>query len=224
MKIAIDGPVGAGKTTVARLLAQKLHMTYIDTGAMYRAVALAVARRGLDCRDEAAVRGVLGGMSIEVSHDAASGAQLISLNGADVSEAIRSPEISIGASEVSKFRDVRQKLVELQRAIAAGADVVMDGRDIGTHVFPDADLKFFLTASAEMRARRRHSELLAKGGGVSYEDCLKDLKYRDENDSGRELAPLKAADDAIVLDTGAMSAAEVADRLYGCVAAKAREA
>jgi cytidylate kinase len=222
VKIAIDGPVGAGKTTVARMLAKKLNMTYIDTGAMYRAVALAVAGRGLDCRDEAAVRGVLGGISLEVSHDAATGAQLIRLDGADVSEAIRAPEISIGASEVSKFRDVRLRMVELQRAIARGSDVVMDGRDIGTYVFPDADIKFFLTASAEMRAARRHAELLAKGAGVSYEECLKDLKYRDENDSKRELAPLRAADDAIVVDTGGMSADEVAGALCGHVA-KARE-
>jgi cytidylate kinase len=214
VKIAIDGPGGAGKSTVAKLLAKKMGMTYIDTGAMYRAVALAVIRRGLDFRDEASVVGALDGVRLSISHDAASGAQRVWLNGDDVTGAIRTPEVSIGASEVSKFRDVRLKMVGQQRAIAENADVVMDGRDIGTVVFPDADVKFYLTATEETRARRRYLELSQKGSRASYEECLRDLAYRDENDSKREFAPLKPADDAIEVDTGELSAAEVADALY----------
>ncbi|MDR3120741.1 MAG: (d)CMP kinase [Clostridiales bacterium] len=209
MKIAIDGPGGAGKSTVAKRLADELGMTYIDTGAMYRAVALAVHRRGLSTGDADAVRGLLGFIRLGIAHEAATGRQLIYLNGEDVSDAIRTPQISLGASDVSKIPEVRLAMVELQRGIASGADVVMDGRDIGTFVFPDASRKYFLTASPETRARRRFLELTAKGQSVTFEQCLSELLVRDENDSNRAFAPLKAADDALLVETDDMTEDEV---------------
>ena len=220
MRIAIDGPSGAGKSTAARLLAQRLHATYIDTGAMYRAVALAVMRAGGRADDEAAAGEAVARAEITLAHDAVTGAQRIFLDGEDVSEAIRAHEMSAGASDVSKHAAVRRRMVELQRQAALGADVVMDGRDIGTVVFPDAEHKFYLTAPPEVRARRRHAELAAKGGGVSFEDCLRDLVARDENDSTRALAPLRPAEDAAVIDTGEMTADQVADELCARVAAR----
>ena len=213
MKIAIDGPSGAGKSTVAKLLAKNLGMTYIDTGAMYRAVALGVLSRGIKTGDAEAVIGELERLSINIEHDGVSGDQHIFLNGEDVTDRIRSPRISMGASDVSRVPEVRLRLVELQRKIAAGRDVIMDGRDIGTYVFPDADIKYFLTASAGERARRRYLELRAKGECVAYRDCLYDLIIRDENDKNRSFAPLAAANDAILVYSDGMTALEVADYL-----------
>ena len=209
MKIAIDGPGAAGKSTVAKLLAHNLGMTYIDTGAMYRAIALGITALGIFPGDAEAVGAALDGLSVGVAHDGASGEQLVYLNGEDVTGRIRTPEMSKCASDVSKLPSVRLRLVDLQREIAEGRDVIMDGRDIGTYVFPDADRKYFLTASPGARARRRYLELRAKGGCAAYGDVLRDLVSRDANDSGREMAPLTIAPDAVLVETDDMTALEV---------------
>jgi cytidylate kinase len=211
LRIAIDGPGGAGKSTAARNLAKELKIAYIDTGAMYRAVALKVLRAGKrpDCENE--VRDALEDLDLKIMHKGES--QHVYVDGEDVTDMIRTPEIAKGASDVSAFRDVRIRLVEMQREIASGIDVVMDGRDIGTYVFPDAELKIYLTASEEERARRRFEELRASDTGLTFEKCLADLRYRDENDSKREFAPLKKADDAILLDSTNMMPDEVLQRI-----------
>jgi len=209
--IAIDGPGSAGKSTVARMLAGDLGFLYIDTGAMYRAVALAVIRRGIGTDDEGAVAAALDQIAVSIDHDPATGEQIVYLGVEDVSALIRSPEMSIGASDVSRIPAVRLRLVDLQRKIAEGRDVILDGRDIGTFVFPNAEKKFFLTASAETRAERRWLELRAKGEDVSYDECLRDLNYRDHNDSARAFAPLAMAEDALCVKTDGMTAREAAD-------------
>jgi cytidylate kinase len=188
-------------------------MTYIDTGAMYRAVALGVIKRGIRADAEEAIKAELNSMTVSVEHDATSGEQIIYLNGEDVTSKIRTPEISIGASDVSRIPEVRLRMVELQRKIAEDRDVIMDGRDIGTYVFPNANKKYYLTAASDERARRRYAELKTKGGCVTYEECLADLRYRDENDSNRDFAPLAMADDAIYVETDNMTAQQVADFL-----------
>lgn len=212
MQVAIDGPSGAGKSTLAKALAKELRFTYIDTGAMYRAVGLFVLRQGISTKDAAAIEGVLDEIEIEIMHDASG--QQIWLSGENVTEKIRTPEVSIAASDVSAIPAVRLKLVELQRKLAEKCDVIMDGRDIGTYVLPSAPIKIFLTASDEERARRRYEELLAKGQDVTYEEVLKDMRYRDQNDSSRAFAPLKAAEDATVVDTSGNSFEESFDLLY----------
>ena len=209
MKIAIDGPSGAGKSTVAKQLAKKLTMTYIDTGAMYRAVAVAVIALGIPTDDAEAVKAELNNIEVSIGHDGVTGEQIVYLNGADVTPLIRTPQVSSGASDVSRIPDVKLKMVEQQRLIAKDCDVIMDGRDIGTFVFPDAEKKYYLTASAGERARRRYLELRAKGARASYDECLSELLRRDENDSSRSLAPLAVADDAIILETDNMTAPEV---------------
>ena len=222
MKIAIDGPGGAGKSTAAKLLAKGLGMTYIDTGAMYRAVALAADMKGIAASDDGAVIGLLNDIDIGVSHDPVTGEQLISLDGRDVGGLIRTPRISAGASDVSRIPGVRIKLVELQRRIAAGRDVIMDGRDIGTYVFPDAEKKYFLTAAPETRAMRRFLELRGKGVDTTFEQCLSELRARDLNDSTRAFAPLAVAQGALVVETDDMEAAEVAEYLRSDVVAYLR--
>ena len=213
MRIAIDGPGGAGKSTVAKLLAKKLGMTYIDTGAMYRAVALAVISKGIKAGDAEAVEAELDQIEVGIGHDGATGEQTVYLNGEDVTLRIRTPQITLGASDVSRIPAVRLRMVEQQRLIAKERDVVMDGRDIGTFVFPDAEKKYFLTASAGERARRRYLENRAKGDCARYDECLSDLLRRDENDSSRAFAPLVAADDAVIVDSSNMIAREVVDFL-----------
>lgn len=200
-KIAIDGPSGAGKSTLSRKLAKELSYIYIDTGAMYRAAGLHCIREGINIKTElekaiCAVKKI----TISIDYDE-NGEQRVILNGDDVTGKIRTPEVSIAASDVSAIKEVRLKLVELQREMAKTNNVLMDGRDIGTYVLPDAEIKIFLTASAEERAKRRHKELLEKGQNCSYEEVLKDMVYRDKNDSEREFAPLKAAEDAVLVDT-----------------------
>ncbi len=200
IKIAIDGPAGAGKSTISKTVAAELGFVYIDTGAMYRAVALFAISRGIDTASDAegCVR-ALDEIDINITH--VGGEQRIFLNGDDVSDKIRTPEVSVGASNVAVIPQVRIKLVEIQRSLAKKENVIMDGRDIGTYVLPDADLKIFLTASAEDRAKRRCDELVLKGQKVTYDEVYRDMLYRDKNDSEREFAPLRAADDAVVLDT-----------------------
>ena len=201
--IAIDGPSGAGKSTLARDCAAAFGFLYVDTGAIYRTVGLAAYRRDLDRRDESAVAALLPELDIRMSYNA-EGEQRMFLNGEDVSEAIRAPEISICASDVSALPAVRAFLLEMQRRMARENSVIMDGRDIGTVVLPEAELKIFLTASAEARAERRVKQLEEKGLTCDYEEVLRDIRYRDEQDSHRAAAPLKAAEDAVLVDTTAL--------------------
>ena len=198
--IAIDGPSGAGKSSLARRCAAAFSFVYVDTGAIYRTVGLAALRRGVDRRDEEAVKAILPELAIEMRYNEA-GEQRMFLNGEDVSAEIRLPEVSLCASDVSALPAVRAFLLEMQRKMAREHDVIMDGRDIGTVVLPDAELKIFLTASAEARAERRLKELVNKGVETSFEEVLRDIRYRDEQDSGRAAAPLKAAEDAVTVDT-----------------------
>jgi len=211
LKIAIDGPGGAGKSTVAKIIAKRLGIVYIDTGAMYRAVALGAITNGIDPCDAEAVIGGLDRIDIGVAHDAVTGEQSVSLGGEDVTDLIRAPRISTGASDVSRIPEVRIRLVELQRKIAAGRDVILDGRDIGTYVFPDAEKKYYLTASACERARRRYLELRVRGECATYGECLSALLNRDRNDSTRAFAPLAVAEDAVCVDTEGMTAREAAE-------------
>ena len=202
--IAIDGPSGAGKSTMARKLAADFGFIYVDTGAIYRTVGLAAYRAGIDRHDEPAVKALLPKLTIEMRYNEA-GEQRMFLDGEDVSEAIRMPEISICASDVAALPSVRAFLMELQRRMARENSVIMDGRDIGTVVLPDAEVKIFLTASAEARARRRLLELEQKGMKRSFDEVLRDIKYRDEQDSHRAAAPLKKAEDAIAVDTSELN-------------------
>ena len=204
ISIAIDGPSGAGKSTLARRCAAAFGFLYADTGAIYRTVGLAAVRAGIDRKDGQAVAGLLPGLKIEMKYDA-QGEQRMYLNGEDVSDAIRMPEISLAASDVSSLPVVRQFLLEMQRGLARTQSVLMDGRDIGTVVLPDADLKVFLTASAEERARRRVLQLQEKGVTEDYEKVLQEIRYRDEQDMNRETAPLRQAEDAVLLDTTDLS-------------------
>ncbi len=199
LKIAIDGPAGAGKSTIARAAAKALGYVYIDTGAMYRAVALKATRQGIDTRDSRQICTILDDLDITIKYK--DGTQIILLDGQDVTADIRLPEISKGASEVAAISDVRMKLVEIQRQLATNNNVIMDGRDIGTYVLPDADLKIFLTASIEERAIRRYTEMIEKDSSCSLEEIKQDIIVRDEKDRNREFAPLKVAEDAIVIDT-----------------------
>lgn len=198
--IAIDGPSGAGKSSLAKRVSAALGFIYVDTGAIYRTVGLAAYRRGIDRRDAAEVSAMLPTLRIEMKYNAA-GEQRMYLDGEDVSAEIRLPVISICASDVSALPEVRAFLLEMQRKMARENNVIMDGRDIGTVVLPDAELKIFLTASAEARAHRRLLELSAKGVESSFEEVLRDIEYRDRQDSERAAAPLRMADDAVRMDT-----------------------
>ena len=206
MSIAIDGPSGAGKSTLARMAAKKLGYIYVDTGALYRSVGLFALRRGADLKNAKQVSGLLPKIGLEMRY--VGGLQRMYLNGEDVSEAIRLPEVSMAASAVSAIPEVRSFLLDTQRDMAGKNNVIMDGRDIGTVVLPEADLKIFLTASAHERARRRCLELEDKGVEVSFEEVLRDIEQRDKNDSTREIAPLKKAEDAVELDTTSLDLEE----------------
>lgn len=197
--IAIDGPSGAGKSTLARQLARALNFIYVDTGAMYRTVGLSIARQGIGSKDADAIVAQLPSISIHLAYE--NGEQRIFLNGEDVSEAIRTEQASRYASDVSAIPAVRAFLLDLQRDMAKKQNIIMDGRDIGTVVLPDADVKIFLTASPQARAQRRYEELRAKGEDVTPESVFENLMLRDKNDSTREAAPLKAASDAVIVDT-----------------------
>ncbi|MEG2744170.1 MAG: (d)CMP kinase [Oscillospiraceae bacterium] len=198
--VAIDGPSGAGKSTIAKLCAENLGFIYVDTGAIYRTVALAAQKAGLDSKDAPGVSGILPKLQISLGHDAR-GLQQMYLDKQDVSREIRLPEISVFASDVSAMPDVRAYLLGMQRSLAKTSNVIMDGRDIGTVVLPDADLKIFLTANPEERAKRRYAELLERGVKTTLADVLRDIEYRDTNDSNRKSAPLRAAEDAVIIDT-----------------------
>ena len=199
LKIAIDGPAGSGKTTTAKLVAKRLGILPVDTGAMYRAVSYECLRRNIDVHDEKSVERIAD--SINIDQKAIHGEIHTYLNGEDVSDKIRTPEVDKVVSIVSSYKKVRDKLVEIQRKLANTQDVVIEGRDIGTIVLKDADIKIFMKASLKERAKRRFNELRAKGVNVNFEDVLRELKKRDEMDSKRELAPLKIPEGAIIIDT-----------------------
>ncbi len=201
--VAIDGPSGAGKSTLAKAAAERLGILYVDTGAIYRTIGLYVQRRGIDPKDTAAVLAALPDIRIGMDHDA-DGMQRMLLNGEDVTADIRLPEISMYASAVSAIQGVRDFLMEMQRSLARERSVIMDGRDIGTVVLPDADVKIFLYADVEVRAKRRELELRQRGTPKPYEEVLREMEERDYNDTHRAAAPLRAADDAIMVDTSSM--------------------
>lgn len=205
--VAIDGPAGAGKSTIARAAAKSLGYIYVDTGALYRSIGLNAIRKGIDINDNNAVEQSLEGMEVSLSFDS-QGAQIVLLNGEDVSSFIRTPEVSMAASRVSAVPAVRAFLLDLQRNMAKTQNVIMDGRDIGTVVLPDAQVKIFLTASPEIRAKRRYDELIEKGQQVNFDDVLADVIERDYNDSHREIAPLKPAEDSKLADTSNLTLEE----------------
>ena len=203
--IAIDGPGGAGKSTIAKLVAKRLDIDYIDTGAMYRAIAYKTVNENIDTNDDKSIRTMLDDTEIDFIGGS------IYLDGQCVDKQIRTPEISQMASKVSALGPVREKLVELQRKMGHEKSVIMDGRDIGTNVLTDAAYKFFMTASAEERAQRRYKELIEKGESVTFEQVLLDINQRDKNDMERELNPLRKAEDATEIDTTGLSIEEVTD-------------
>ncbi len=205
--IAIDGPAGAGKSTIARRIASLINYIYVDTGAMYRAIAVAIIERGIDYRDEAVVSGAVNDIIITIRYD--DGLQQVIADGENVTGKIRTEEVSAAASVVSSYPAVRKHLLDLQRSLAAQNNVVMDGRDIGTCILPDADLKIFLTASPEVRAERRYKELRERGEECSLDEIEKDITERDERDSSREAAPLKKAEDAVEIDSSDLDIDEV---------------
>jgi cytidylate kinase len=214
--VAIDGPAGAGKSTVARRLAAKLGFTLVDTGALYRAVALAARRKGVAWDDEMAVtsvaKSIVGARSLALTPDDAKGVR-VSLEGEDVSDAIRTPDMGMGASRVSAIAGVREALFQLQRLAGEQGGVVLEGRDIGTVVFPDAEAKFFLTASPEVRAKRRYDELMARGQNVDYAKTLEEVIARDHQDSTRAIAPLRQAADATLVDSSNRAIDDVVDEM-----------
>lgn len=213
IKIAIDGPAGAGKSTIAKAVAGALGFVYIDTGAMYRAIGLAAVNQGIDPAQGADVESILDSVDVKICHTEEG--QQIYLNGENVSGKIRTPEISSAASHVAVIPAVRLKLVELQRKLAEETNVIMDGRDIGTYVLPDAQLKIFLTADPEERAKRRYLELQEKGVKTTLEEVLAEMKFRDKNDSSREFAPLKPAEDSVLVDSTSLSLTETIEKIIG---------
>ena len=206
INVAIDGPAGAGKSTVSRGAAKQLGFVYVDTGALYRAVGVNALRKGINTRDKAAVAESINGINVDLVFE--NGEQKVLLNGEDVSVEIRTPPASMAASDVSAVPEVRAFLFDLLKNIAAKTNCIMDGRDIGTVVLPHAQVKIFLTASPEERATRRYRELVEKGSEVSYKEVLEDLIERDYNDSHREIAPLKPAEDGVIFDTTGLTLEE----------------
>lgn len=215
MNIALDGPAGAGKSSIAKLVAKKLSFVYLDTGAMYRTIALYVLKNQIAPSDEAAVVARLDDIEITLSHE--NGEQKIFLNGENVSKEIRKEEVGKTASTVAKYGKVREKLVSLQQKIASENDVIMDGRDIGTVVLPNAEVKIYLTASSRVRAERRYKELQEKGETCDLDQIEKDIILRDEQDMNREISPLRQADDAVLVDSSDMSIEEVVNCLIDIV-------
>ena len=212
INIAIDGPAGAGKSTIAKAISKNLEIIYMDTGAMYRAVALKSIKEGLDCFDKKKISSMVENINLKIEYE--KGEQKVVLDGENVNGLIRTPEVTKASSNVAVIPEVRIKLVELQREIAKEKSIVMDGRDIGTYVLPNADIKIFLNASPEERAKRRFIEQKEKGmDTITIEEVKKDISYRDKNDSEREFAPLKKAEDAIEIDTTNMSVGEVINKI-----------
>ena len=213
--IAIDGPAGAGKSTIAKLIAKERGCIYVDTGAMYRAMAIYFLRQGIAAEDEAAITEVCKDIEVVIKYE--DNVQNVYLNGENVTSILRTEEVGKMASASSVYGAVRAKLLDLQRKLAVDYDVVMDGRDIGTHVLPNADVKIYMTASVEERANRRYKELVEKGDtSADYEKIKADIAERDYRDMNREIAPLKQAEDAILLDTSDMSIDEVVKAIIAC--------
>ena len=212
IRIAIDGPAGAGKSTIAKNVAKRLNILHLDTGAMYRAVGLYAVENNIDPQDEEKVSDMLCNVDIKVRYK--NGAQQTFLNGEDVSGKIRTSEISNAASAVSKWPEVRKLLVSIQKNIASKMSIVMDGRDIGTFVMPDAEYKFFLTASVDQRAKRRYLELAGKGMQAELNAVKSDIAQRDHQDTTRQFAPLKKADDAMEIDTTELDISQVLQKVY----------
>ena len=216
--LAIDGPAGAGKSTIAKAVSRELGWIYVDTGAMFRAVALFLLREGVEASDKEAVRRTVPGAEVTIRYE--NGEQQVLLNGENVSGLIRTEEVGNMASACSVYPEVRSKLLELQRNLAAREPVVMDGRDIGTVVLPDAETKVFLTASVPVRAMRRYKELTGKGVACDLKEIEKDIEERDYRDTHRETAPLARAEDAVLVDSSDMTAREVMERLLSLVREK----
>lgn len=210
IKIAIDGPSGSGKSTLAKLLAKDLGLVYVDTGALYRAIGLLAQRKGVSLDTPADVVPYLKDAEVTIAYTEAG--QRVFLNGEDVSDLIRTPEISMYASKTSAVPEVRAHLLTIQKEITARGNVIMDGRDIGTVIMPDADVKLYMEVSDETRAKRRLAELLEKGEKVTFEEVLRDIKQRDANDANREIAPAKPAEDAIFLDNSDVTLEELVAR------------
>ena len=209
--IAIDGPAGAGKSTIAKTIAKKLEFIYVDTGAMYRAMALYFIRHEIDPKNEEAINKACPDIHVSINYE--DGVQQVLLNGENVNGLIRTEEVGNMASMTSAIPEVRGKLLELQRTLAREKDVIMDGRDIGTHVLPDADVKIYLTASVEIRAKRRYKELVEKGVQCDLKEIEKDIEERDYRDMTRKIAPLKKAEDAILVDSSDMTLKEVVNTI-----------
>jgi CMP/dCMP kinase len=218
--IAIDGPSGAGKSTLAKRLAKELGFIYVDTGAMYRALALKVLREGVDLADDASMARLIESTTIDLQVD---GALQVLLDGADVAADIRTPQVSQMASKASALPAVRARMLELQRDMARRGNIVAEGRDIGTVVFPQAEVKIFLQASAAERARRRFAELQAAGQSVDLTETLREIEERDKRDSERDLAPLRQADDALMIDSSSVDANQVTARVLAHIGTKTRE-
>ena len=221
MIIAIDGPSGAGKSTLAKRLAKELNFIYLDTGAMYRALALKVLREGVDLADDARLAELIRGTEIDLAEK--EGWLVVLLDGRDVASEIRTPEVSQMASKVSALRIVRERMLELQRAMGRRGSVVAEGRDIGTVIFPQAEVKIFLDASVRERARRRCDEIKAAGRAVDLAETLREIEERDRRDSEREIAPLRKADDALMIDSSSVNAEAVAARVLAEIQKKRQE-
>lgn len=221
INIAIDGPAGAGKSTIAKSLAKNKNMVYVDTGAMYRAIGLYCSRKGIAGDNETAIVSELDNINVSLAYE--NGEQVVYLNGENVNGLIRTPEAGLMASAVAAYAKVRAKMVELQQALAATTSVVMDGRDIGTVVLPNAEVKIYLTASSAVRAKRRYDELIAKGMECDLAQLQKEIEERDYRDMNREVSPLRQAEDAVLLDTSDLNIEEVVERMQQIVAEKTGE-
>ncbi len=221
INIAIDGPAGAGKSTIAKSLAKSRNMVYVDTGAMYRAIGLYCSRKGINGNDEAAVVGELDNINVSLAYE--NGEQVVYLNGENVNGFIRTTEAGNMASAVSVYPKVRAKMVELQQGLAKTTSVVMDGRDIGTVVLPNAEVKIYLTASSAVRAKRRYDELTAKGMTCDLATLQKEIEERDYRDMNRETSPLRQAEDAVLLDTSELNIEEVVAEMQKIIAEKIKE-
>lgn len=215
IRIALDGPSGSGKSTIAKRLSNELNILYLDTGAMYRATALKALKLGIDSFDATGVKTFIDEIDLQIKY--INGTQHTFLDGEDVSEKIREPHVSMAASNISSLKCVRLKMVDMQRQIASDTSCVLDGRDIGSYVLPNADFKFYITASVEERAKRRFNQLAEKGHVVDFDELKAEIEQRDYNDKNRDFSPLKKADDAVEIDTSLMTIEEVCSKVLSYI-------